>query len=386
MNKAKAAVTVAFVANGVIAGTFMSRVPDFKELLAVSNGKFGLALFFSSLGVLIGLGPSGRWSARKGSRTIAIPASLALGAAVIIVGFTKNYFQFTAALVLFGFTLAVQDIAMNAHAIAVEHEFKAKYMSFFHAMFSLGGLAGAFIGGIFSQLEIPIWQNAIFIAFFVVTTTYLLRNWWLPAEIDIHPIAQRKRKGRPGIFWILGLIGLCGQVGEGAAGDWGGILSRETFNASPFISAVPYVLFSATMVIGRLLGDRIRMKFGARRLLLTCGLIAGLGLIFGLTIGGIGGVIIGWSALGAGLSITIPILFATSGEIARNSYSGKIAPSEGVAMVSGIAYFGFMAGPPLIGFLANKFSLRTAMYLPAILALILACGAYSVLKNFSSEN
>ena len=363
----------------------MARIPDFKHFLNVNDGKFGLALLFSIFGVLLGLGPAGRLSAKYGSRTVAIPATALIGIPIIVVGLTKNFWQFCAALFLFGLILAIQDIAMNSHGIAVEHEYKLKFMSVFHANFSVGTFIGAFTGGIASQLKLAPALHASVIAVLVLASTITIRNWWLPASVDIHEVEHSERKKRPNIFWLLGLLGMCAQVGEGAAGDWGGILARETFNASPFLSSIPYVLFSATMVAGRFAGDRISARYGARKILTACGLIAGVGLSIGLMIGGVIGVVIGWAALGAGLSVIVPVLFSASGEIAKNQFPGKIAPSEGVAMVSGVAYFGFMAGPPAIGFMANQIGLRWAMFIPALLALVLASGANKALKNFTSN-
>lgn len=104
---------------------------------------------------------------------------------------------------------------------------------------------------------------------------------------------------------------------KGAAGDWGAILARDTFDASPFISTLPYICFSAAMVFGRLLGDRAAHKFGPMNLIVGGGLIAGIGLSSGLLVGGIGGVIFGWLAAGIGLSTVIPMLFSQAGEIAK---------------------------------------------------------------------
>lgn len=382
MNKPRVAVSVAFASNGIAAGSFMVRIPDFKEKLDITNSQFGLALFILMIGVLISIKKTGSLAAKYGSRTIAVPATVGMAVAMFLVSLTDTYLLFSLALFLFGFTLATQDISMNAHAIAVEHQYKARFMSTFHAIFSIGGLVGALLAGVLAQFEVSLIAHSIAIGSVVALFALLLRNWWLPAAVDIHPIEEGKKKiKKPRIFLILGILGFCGQVGEGAAGDWGGILARDEFGASPFLSSMPYVVFSATMVIGRLFGDRITTKYPAGRVLSAGGLISGGGLIAGLLIGGIYGQIFGWLTLGAGLSILIPILFSESGRIAKEQYAGEIAPSEGVAMVSGVAYFGFMAGPPIIGFLSGVIDLRWAMLFPGILALILGVSAQRVLKN-----
>ena len=94
-----------------------------------------------------------------------------------------------------------------------------------------------------------------------------------------------------------------------------------------------------------------------------------------------GGVIFGWLAAGIGLSTVIPMLFSQAGELAKTRFEGQIAPSQGVAMVSGIAYFGFLVGPPTLGFLGDAIGLRWAMLVPAVLALVMALGSRPILSN-----
>lgn len=382
MNKPRVAVSVAFFSNGIAAGSFMIRIPDFKEKLEISNGQFGFALFVLMIGVLFSIKNAGALAAKYGSKAVAIPATVAMAIAMCIVALTPNFIFFIAALALFGFTLATQDISMNAHAIAVEGKYAARFMSTFHGVFSIGGLFGALLAGLFAQIELDLFSHALIVGIPMAITALALRNWWLPASVDIHPVEKKSKKSsRPRIFWILGILGFCGQVGEGAAGDWGAILARDTFNASPLLSAMPYVLFSAAMVIGRLLGDRITTRYSATVVLSWGGFISGGGLITGLLIGGISGQIFGWLTLGAGLSILIPILFSESGRIAQRDFPETIAPSEGVAMVSGVAYFGFMAGPPIIGFLSSLIDLRWAMMVPGVLALVLGFSARKVVSH-----
>lgn len=173
----------------------------------------------------------------------------------------------------------------------------------------------------------------------------------------------------------MGLLGLAGSIGEGSAGDWGGVLARETFGASPFVSSLPYVAFSLTMVIGRFFGDQLATKFGPNRILKIGGVVGGVGLAGGLFIGGSFGVILGWFLFGTALSAVIPLLFSAAGSMANKRFEGRISPAEAVAMISGISYFGFVVGPPMMGFLADAISLRWAMLVPALLAVIISASS-----------
>jgi MFS family permease len=380
-SRARIAITTAFVINGLTVGAFYARVPDFKSELSVSNSALGIALLCIAAGVLIGLGFSGKQSAKSGSAPVTHYATYALGVSLLLVGPVVNYITLCMTFVVFGACLSTQDVAMNSHAIVLEHEAGKRYMSTFHAMFSVGALAGGVLGGFLAQQEKSIMWQCAFLTMLIFLANFSVRNMFLAADLDKHPIEGKKKIKRPKIFLIVGLLGTCAAIGEGSAGDWGAILARDTFDATPFISTLPYICFSAAMVIGRLFGDRLASKYGPMNLIVGGGLIAGIGLSSGLLVGGIGGVIFGWLAAGIGLSIVIPMLFSQAGEIAKTRFEGQFAPSEGVAMVSGIAYFGFLVGPPTLGFLGDAIGLRWAMLIPAVLALVMALGSRPVLTK-----
>ena len=379
-SRARIAITTAFIINGTVIGALYARIPDIKEQLDISNSALGIALLCLPLGLLIGLGFSGKQSAKRGSAPVTYYSTYALAIALLIVGPVINYYTFCLTFVLFGACLATQDVAMNSHAIVLEHEADRRYMSTFHATFSMGALAGGLLGGFFAQQKTTIMWQCAFIAMLIFLANFFVRNMFLSADLDKHAVEGKKKIKRPKIFIIVGLLGTCAAIGEGSAGDWGAILARDTFDATPFISTLPYICFSAAMVIGRLFGDRLATKYGPMNLIIGGGTIAGVGLGGGLLVGGIGGVVFGWFAAGIGLSIVVPMLFTQAGEIAKTRFEGQFAPSEGVAIVSGIAYFGFLVGPPILGFLGDAIGLRWALMVPAILALLMAFGAKPVLS------
>ena len=372
LKRAKLAVTLTFITNGLAYGSFVARLPDIKAHLHISNATLGTILLSSSIGVFLALRPSGKQSAKHGSAPVAYWATLAFFISNILLGFVFNILWFCISLFLFGFTAAFQDVAMNSHAVALERMSGKRMMSSFHAMFSMGGLLGGAIGGLFSQAKISFSAQTFFVGGLIAVVAAYAKPRWLPADADRHePSEEKIAKKRPTILWILGFFGFCGALSEGAAGDWGGILARDTFQASHFVSALPYIAFSATMVIGRFSGDRLAHRFGAPTILSSGGVVASVGLATGLLMGGTYGVVLGWLFLGMGLSVVIPLLYSAAGTIAATKFKGQIAPSQAVAIVSGISYFGFIVGPPSIGIIADQIQLRWAMFVPVVLVTFL---------------
>ena len=371
LRRARIAVTITFIINGFSAGSFVARIPDFKRILDISNGTLGLSLLFVSAGVFLALKPAGKYSAKFGSQPIIFFSTIALALSYLLLGFLFSLTWFWITLFIFGFVLAAQDVSMNAHAVVVEQRAGRRLMSVFHAMFSVGTLFGGILGGVFSQLEITPLTQGSSLALLYIVAALLVRPLFLPASADTHHFGDEKRAKHPPIFAILGLFGLFAALSEGAAGDWGGVLARETFGASPFISTLPYIVFCTAMIIGRLSGDYLAHRFGASKVIAAGGVIAGTGLSAGLLIGGVPAIMVAWFLLGIGLSVVIPLMFSAAGTIALTKYSGVIAPSEAVAKVSGVSYFGFVIGPPLIGFIADAFELRWTLILLAGLSYLL---------------
>jgi len=371
LRRARIAVTVTFISNGFTAGTFVARIPDFKRILEISNGTLGSSLLFVSIGVFLALRPAGKSAARHGSKPVVFWATLALAIACVLVGLLLSLQWFWISLFLLGYSIATQDVAMNAHAVLVEQRAGRRLMSAFHGMFSVGTLIGGILGGLFSQWEITPLNQSLVLMVIYIAAAFVVRPMYLPAEADKHDFSAGPRAKHPFIFWILGFFGLFAAISEGAAGDWGGVLARDAFGATPFISTLPYIVFCTAMIIGRFSGDYLAHRFGASLVIASGGIISGTGLTIGLIVGGIPAIMVSWFLLGIGLSVVIPLMFSAAGTLATKKYAGVIAPSEAVAKVSGVSYFGFVLGPPMIGFIADLIELRSTLFLIAAFSYLL---------------
>jgi MFS family permease len=371
IKRARLGVTLTFVVNGFTVGTFVARIPDIKRVLGISDGTLGISLLFVSIGVFFALRPAGRNSARFGSNPVIFWSTIALALSLPLLGWLPAI-EFTwFALFLFGFTLATQDVSMNAHAVVIEQSAGRRLMSTFHGMFSVGTFLGGILGGALSQWDVSPLTQSLLLMPTLIALAFWIRPTLLPPTIDQHPLVKEERGSSPKIFWIFGMFGLFAALSEGAAGDWGGVLARDAFGATPFISTLPFIFFTAAMVIGRFSGDYLAHRFGAAKVIALGGTIAGLGMAFGLVIGGVPILILSWFLLGIGLSVVIPLMFSAAGTLASTKYQGVIAPSQAIARVSGVSYFGFVIGPPLIGFIAELVELRWALLLLVILTLTL---------------
>src|SRR5439155_325707 len=137
------------------------------------------------------------------------------------------------------------------------------------------------------------------------------------------------------------------------------------------VAALAYAAFSIAMTAGRLTGDRLTARLGAVALVRRGGLVAAVGLGAALIAGAPAAALVGFACLGAGLATVIPAVFRAAGNATSQ-------PGPALATVSTTGYLGFLAGPPLIGALADATSLPTALVLLPALAAVLAAGARAV--------
>ncbi len=171
------------------------------------------------------------------------------------------------------------------------------------------------------------------------------------------------------MIWVLGLLALCGQVGEGSAGDWSAVYMHVNLGTSAGAAAVALGAFSVTMAAGRVAGDRLAARFGPVRLVRASGLVAGLGLAAGLLIGTPAAAIAGFALLGLGLAGIFPQIVTAAARLDPER------AGRNIGRIAAVSYSGLLSGPVMIGVIASGVGLRAALGVPAALALVVAAAA-----------
>jgi fucose permease len=367
---ARSAVTITFLLNGMIYGAWAARIPAIRDRLDLSDGQVGIALAFIAIGSLGGMQIAGRAAARWGSR----PATQVTFTLFTIAGASVAAAPSLATLCLlcaaYGAATGSLDVAMNAHAVTVEGQGDKPILSSFHAAFSIGGLLGALAGaaGAAAGLDVRIQLLAMSAGAAVIGLT--AQRSLLPASADaVGSRAARKERGESTRVWnrrlvLLGALAFCCLLCEGAAADWSAIYIDDSLGSSAAVGALGFAAFSVTMVIGRIFGDRLTLRFGPPRLVRGGALLAAVGLSTALIIGSPVAALIGLACLGAGLSTIVPQVFRAAAD------TGDSGPA--IAAASTVGYMGFLVGPPVIGAIAELTSLPTALVVLPILTLVMA--------------
>jgi fucose permease len=158
---------------------------------------------------------------------------------------------------------------------------------------------------------------------------------------------------------------------EGAMADWSAVYLRQSLRAEAALAGAGYAVFSMAMATGRLTGDRLVRSFGPATLLRVGGSVSACAMGIALLLHSPLAAMIGFGCVGLGLSNMIPITFSAAGR------TPGVAPGTAIAAVSTTGYGGFLAGPPLLGFVANLSGLPCAMGLLALFMAVIALSARS---------
>lgn len=359
------AVKLIFFINGFVHANLAARFPRIQEIFSIDNGTLGIVLLSSSVGALIAMPFTGWLIIRNGSRRITIAAVFLYCLSVPLMPVMPDVFGLAFIFFIMGITAGMLDVSMNAQAVMVERQHSKPIMTSFHALFSIGMVAGAGCGALFVKLE-----TTLFLHLSVIIALGLLGAAWARYHL-IHDKPQEKIHEEPAFrlpnsaMVSIGVIAFCCMLGEGAMADWSTNYMEKIAGASKALAPIGLSSFALAMTIGRFFGDSARIKFGDRTLMIYLGLISTLGLTVTLLFIHPFAVIAGLFITGLGLSSIVPIAYSIAGN------TKNLSPGVGLAMVTTVGYSGFLFGPPIIGFVADWQSLRLALGAVAVLFVVM---------------
>jgi fucose permease len=361
-------VTVFFALDGFLFANWVVRIPQVKDHVGASAGGLGLALLGSSGGAVVTMMITGRLCSRFGSRPMTVVSAALMSLALMLPAETTTVAALGGALFVFGVGFGGLDVSMNSTAVELTARAGRPIMPLFHAAYSLGGLGGALVGGLLAGVLDPAPHLAATGVFGLLVTAgagaLLLRG-------DGGSPASPGGAVRPGpplskphlLVALFGLIALCSAYGEGAMADWGALHLRVDLHTSVALAAAGFASFSGAMVVGRLAGTWMLHHMGRTFVLAGGALAAAGGMLVAALVPVLAAAIVGFVLVGLGLANLFP---AALGE------AGALSGPSGVAAASTVGYSGFLAGPPLIGFLAERTGLPAALTTVSVLAALAA--------------
>jgi MFS family permease len=365
--RARFAIAVVFLVNGFTLASWISRIPTITADLGLSSGEVGTALMSLAAGAIVAFPIAGRLIDARSSATTLLLFALIMLAALPVVGLAPHLLLLMPALLVFGAGNGGMDVSMNAQGVQVERFYGKSIMNSLHGFYSVGAFLGAAAGAAAAHLDLRPELHFLVVSAIGLAVLFRVRGWLIADAPD-----EREHEAAPTFalpprsLWMLGALALCTSVGEGAMADWSGLYLHEYLGTGKGFAALGFAAFSVCMLIGRFSGDRLVERFGAPRMVRTGGLLAAIGLGIAVAINQPLVMLLGFGAIGLGLSVVYPLVFSAAGN------HPTLPSGRAVAAVATVGYTGFLAGPPILGWLAEFTSLRAIMGVVVLLAALVA--------------
>lgn len=352
----RAAVTAIFLASGLGIGVWAVAIPAFKITLHLSDGALSLPLLGFAVGAILAMPMAGLLAGRIGTARVTRIWAVLFAASVLVPPFCTTLPALIAAAFALGASQGSLDVAMNATAGETERRWGHPIMSSFHAAWSAGGLAGAALGGAFGGSAQVMQPGAALALLLTVGAWKSLRDDAVPRPLGGPRLALPGRAALPLCAAAL-LCMLC----EGAMVDWNAVYLRTVAGAPAGLAAAGFAAFSVAMVTGRLIGDGGVRRLGRVRVVRTGAMLAAAGLALAVAMPAPLPASAGFALVGLGLANIVPVLFSAAGRLGPS-------PAIGVAMTATSGYGGSLAGPALIGVVAEVAGLRASIALMIVVA------------------
>lgn len=358
-----------FFCSGFVFATWGVHIPTVKAHYGVNEAQLGLALLAAGIGALLGLTQASRWIGRYGAGRMAGLCGSAYALLLAGLLMAPGYAALLVLLATFGIATSVFDVAINTEAAQLELQGDKPLMSGMHGMFSLGGMVGATTGSAAIAAGLGAQHHLTLVATTMALTVAVSAQRMLPKEATAFASGDSGFRLPRGTLAVLGLLAALGLIAEGAIYDWSVLYLQQELGSPQQQAALAYASFSAAMATARFGGDAMRARFEPAVLLRASALLAAASMTLVLITDTPWLALVGFAGVGIGFANVVPVLFAASARVPG------VEPAQGIAAVSAVAYLGFMAGPPVIGFLAQISTLTAALYVVVLFAAGLAASA-----------
>ena len=265
---------------------WVPRFPEVRENLKLENGAFGSLMSTGSIGAFFGLLITGHIIHRIGVKRVTIFSILVLFISLGSLVHISSSFLFLIFSITFGFGITAVHVSINSQV------FHFKDRSTRNIVTSAAGYwsAGALVTAIFSGFLV----DRVNLQIHITTLSVLLAIVMIAIVLSLHPVLLEANTDEDNhysikqiftsfhIDWPVSLGMACVVYLEFAVGDWGTIFTKDRLGVSASLSTIPYILFTATMIFGRLLVHKLLPKAPLHLWVKRAALLAGIG--FGVCI------------------------------------------------------------------------------------------------------
>jgi MFS family permease len=398
--KSAFAVAALFFVNGLVFSNFFPRIPEVRDRLGVDNGGLGASLLGAGLGGLIGSFLVSRTLQRFGTKKTVLVSATTLSFLLPLFAVVPSPVTLALLLLTLGFLDVNADMAMNSQGAFVQDRLGRSIMQRLHGGWSLGFVCGSIVGSLAARFDVPMGLHFSAIALILLATLFTIRNMLLPVDPVIPVAAVQGNKNKFSLLGLpirllgwrraptvrvtksarrqtmqvlaMGAMAITAAWLEATPNDWSALTMTDVFNAKDWAGAGT-VAFAAAMLLGRLNGDFVLERIGAKRMLDGALVVALIGAIVVVVSPNAISALIGFFIWGLGVSVVFPQLYLMAATLPGAQGAGLGAMGVGQR-------FGFLAAPLIVGSLSKATSLKTAIAVISTAALVIGFATKSLVN------
>ncbi|MEY3647468.1 MAG: hypothetical protein RLZ13_350 [Bacteroidota bacterium] len=360
LSQRRVALGALFFFMGICFASWAARIPDIQAKFQLSEGELGTLLLCLPIGSMVGL-PIAGWSVHHyGSRSVILICSFAYALTLPLIGLAPNPWVIVPVLMLFGTLGNIMNISLNTQALGLEDQLGKSILASFHGLWSMAGFTGAGLGAGMILLQFSPAAHYAVVALLSVVIILFSQKYVLNDKREKDGAGGLVLKKPDQLLLRVGLISFLGMMAEGCMFDWSGVYFKKILEAEPALVSVGYVCFMGAMASGRFVTDKATNRYGKIPVLQLSGILIFLGLVLAVLFPSLYTAALGFLLVGFGVASIVPVSYGIAGR------SKLYSPSVALAMVSTLSFFGFLVGPPVIGFIAEAFNLKISFALVAI--------------------
>ncbi|MFD9423934.1 MULTISPECIES: MFS transporter [unclassified Streptomyces] len=363
----RASLALSFLVQGVTFALLVTRIPAIQDQYGISDGL--LPVFLAAVPILAGAGSvvTEKVVARVRPGTVLRWAQPVVLLALLGVGGGGEVWHVALALGVFGLAVGALDASMNMMGVSLQRAYGRSIMLGFHAVYSLGGIAGASMAWAGAHWDLSLLVSYLPAVVVLLPAAFLGSRWYTEGKGPQGQDAAVAGAGGVSVPFRL-LLPLClvmsfAYIGDSTVSNWSAKYLQDVLGSSEQMSTVPYNVYMVTTLLGRALGDIGVRRLGAVAVVRGGSVLAAAGFGVVAVAPGAWAGMLGFTMLGLGLCVIVPQTFAAAGRM----FPG--ASDVAIARLNIFNYVGFLVGSPLVGALGDAWSYRGAMLVPMVLVL-----------------
>lgn len=389
LKRSRLATQAIFLVCGFGISTWAPMVPYTRDRLGLTDGRIGLLLLFLGAGAIVMMPLTGWLISKMGSRRVILGASLVMALSLPMLLLMPTPVSMALMLFIFGSGVGSVDVAMNAHGVQVQNLATKPIMSSLHGLFSVGGLCGPLAIGLSIKAGLPPLTAACLVAVFLLTIVLVSYRYLLDASVEketANRFTNAKATQPTGqVAWLnptvllLGFMCFAVFLSEGAMLDWSAIYLRDYRHLEEALTGIGYASFSIAMAGMRLVGDRIVTRVSTQVIVVGGCALGVAGFLLIIATPWLATTLVGFVLVGLGAANIVPVFFSEGGRLK------EVSPTVAISAITTMGYAGQLAGPAILGFIAQQSTLSVAFGCTASLLSLVGI-IYFVKKNQPNQS